>query len=53
MNHAAVVAGLMSGYLGFFFENQQAAVRISLQQFSSDRQPDDSGADNSNVKGFR
>ena len=52
MDHAAVVAGLMSGDLAFFFEDKQAAVWISVKQFPANRQSDNSGAHNSDVKSF-
>ena len=53
MDHAAVVAGLVGGKLIFFLQHQELGFGIPLSDFQGGSQPNDSSADNSEVKLFR
>src|SRR5208337_3632455 len=46
MNYAAVVSGLVGGYVVFLLDYEQAHFRISSGGFESGCQPNNSGADN-------
>jgi hypothetical protein len=52
MDYAAVVTGLVRGDSSFFFQDEQPAIRVSLEQLKSHGEADDTGADDRYVKLF-
>ena len=50
MQNAAVVAGLVRGEFGFFFEQQNLHLRFCFQQPVRGGQADNTAADNDDVK---
>src|SRR2546426_12560099 len=53
MDHAAIVASLVGGELILFLQHEELGFGIPLSDFQGGSQPNDSSADNSEVKLFR
>ena len=51
VDDAGVVAGLVEGDLRLAFEDEDARVRVAVQQLSGRRQAEDAGADDGDVPG--
>ena len=49
MDHAAVVARLMTGWTGLFFQQHNAGARIDINQLHGGRHADDAAANNHKI----